>query len=130
MAVARGSAKVEAQDSSDRAHALEASAQELEEPAVYPMELEQQAAEEGEGEAMELDEKEDEEDCAPVRLAPDPGAPTAEEVENHRTTHLPYRSWCEDCVKGRGSGERHRSGPAGRVPVIACDYLIVTGRGI
>ena len=73
---------------------------------------------------------EDEEDCAPVRLAPDPGAPTAEEVESHRTTHLPYRSWCEDCVMGRGSGEQHRSGPASRIPVVACDYLIVTGRGI
>ena len=44
----------------------------------------------------------------------DARAPTAEEMETHRATHLPYRSWCEDCVMGRGSGERHRSGPAGK----------------
>ena len=31
---------------------------------------------------------------------------TAEEVEAHRTTHLPYRSWCADCVMGRGGGVR------------------------
>ena len=94
------------------------------------MELDPTAADKGGEEAMVLDDVEDEEECAPVRLAPDPGEPTAEEVESHRTTHLPYRSWCEDCVKGRGSGEQHRSGPAGRVPVISCDYLLVTGRGI
>ena len=45
------------------------------------------------GETIELDERE-EEDCAPVRIAPEPGDPTMEEVEDHRATHLPYRSWC------------------------------------
>ena len=31
---------------------------------------------------------------------------------------------------GRGSGERHRAGPTSSVPVIACDYLLVTRHGI
>ena len=79
---------------------------------------------------IELEQDEEEEERAPVRAAPDPGAPTAEEVEHHRATHLPFRSWCEDCVMGRGSGKQHRSGPAGSVPVIACDYLLVTRQGV
>ena len=50
------------------------SSQPEKEAAIYPMELDHEVAQEGEGDALELDEKEDEEDCAPVRLAPDPGA--------------------------------------------------------
>ena len=84
--------------------------------------------EDSKGEVIELEEHE--EDCAPIRLAPEPGEPTDEQVEVHRTSHLPYRSWCETCVEGRGSGEQHRSGPGSNVPVVACDYLIVTKRGI
>ena len=86
--------------------------------------------EDGEGEPMILAEEDGEEECNPARLAPEPGEPTAEEVEEHRVTHMPYRSWCEECVTGRGSGEQHRSGPTGRVPTIACDYLLVTKHGI
>ena len=32
----------------------------------------------------------------------DPRQPTDEERRTHNLTHLPYRSWCERCVKGRG----------------------------
>ena len=74
--------------------------------------------------------EDEEEDCAPRRVAPDPGAPTAEEMEEHRIDHFPYRSWCEHCVAGRGTGEQHRSGPEGSLPTVACDYLLVTKKGI
>ena len=84
---------------------------------------------EGEGEIFETDEAE--KDCAPIRVAIDPGAPTAEDIEEHRAAgHCPYRSWCEWCVKGRGVGKQHRSGPDSRIPVVSFDYLIVTKRGI
>ena len=130
MVAARGSAGGEAHSSSKACVEPGMSSRPLpygDEPDLCPMEGD---AEAGAGEPMVLKDDEDEEECAPVRKMPDPGAPTAEEVESHRTTHLPYRSWCEDCVQGRGTGEQHRSGPAGRVPVIACDYLIVTRRGV
>ena len=43
----------------------------------------------GEGEIIEAEEVE--EDCPPIRIAVDPGAPTAE-VEEHRAAgHCPYR---------------------------------------
>ena len=99
-------------------------------PDLCPMEGDPHAVEDGEGEPMIFREEDDEEECAPVRLAPEPGEPSAEQVEQHRTTHLPYRSWCEECVKGRGTGEQHRAGPGSSMPVLACDYLLVTRHGV
>ncbi len=81
----------------------------------------------GKGDVFDLG---DEEECAPRRTAPDPGAPTAEEREDHCVDHLPYRCWCEACVMGRGAGEQHRRGPECRLPVISFDYLLVTRNGI
>ena len=37
----------------------------------------------------------------------DPCMPTAEEVKRHYLTHVPYRSWCPHCVKGRGKEMAH-----------------------
>ena len=85
--------------------------------------------EKDEGELVELQD-EAEEDCAPRRTAPDPGQPTAEQIEEHRIDHLPYRCWCEHCVMGRGVGEPHKRGPEGCVPVIAFDYLMITRSGV
>ena len=31
-------------------------------------------------------------------------------------THIPYRSWCAHCVRGRGRNDPHRSGGGGRGP--------------
>ena len=84
---------------------------------------------EGNGEIIELEDVE--EDCAPCRIAIDPGAPTPEQVEEHRAAgHCPYRSWCEECVEGRGVGQQHKSGPKSKIPIVSFDYLLVTRRGI
>lgn len=40
----------------------------------------------------------------------DPRKPNREEVETHEMHHLPYRSWCEVCVRGRGRSRAHREG--------------------
>ena len=45
---------------------------------------------------------------APVKIARDPGDPTPGERERHNATHIPYRSWCPVCVKGKGKEESHR----------------------
>ena len=75
---------------------------------------------EGDGEVIELEDVE--EDCAPCRVAVDPGAPTPEQVEEQRAAgHCPYRSWCEECVEGRGVGPQHKSGPASKIPIISFD---------
>lgn len=38
----------------------------------------------------------------------DPRRPSNNEVEKHRRTHIPYRNWCEICVKSMGRDADHR----------------------
>ena len=38
----------------------------------------------------------------------DPKLPTEEEVRQHLMCHLPYRSWCHHCIRGRGRERDHR----------------------
>ena len=37
----------------------------------------------------------------------DPKLPSQSEIDFHMMTHLPYRSWCEHCVKGRAKEMSH-----------------------
>ena len=41
----------------------------------------------------------------------DPLLPGQAEVEMHMLSHLPYRSWCPHCVKGRGKEMHHQRQP-------------------
>ena len=82
------------------------------------------------GEVEEIPDDEAEAEMAPKRISPDPGQPTEQEVCEHLVDHMPYRSWCTHCVKGRGTGEQHREGAGSAIPIIAFDYLFVTERGI
>ena len=43
----------------------------------------------------------------PIKVA-DPRLPNADEIEQHNLTHLPYRSWCPHCVRGKGKTMDHR----------------------
>jgi hypothetical protein len=43
-----------------------------------------------------------------IKLRTRPGEPTAQEIEVHRATHVPFRAWCEDCVFGKAVDEPHR----------------------
>ena len=36
--------------------------------------------------------------------------PSPAEVEEHNLTHLPFRNWCEACVRGKAKDEPHRQG--------------------
>ena len=76
--------------------------------------------------AGESEQDSEQEDCMPKVVAKDPGAPTQAEIDEHNVDHIPFRSWCECCVMGRGTGEQHRAGPASTIPVIAFDFLFVT----
>ena len=38
----------------------------------------------------------------------DPREPKDEERKEHELTHLPFRSWCRHCVRGRGKEEACR----------------------
>ena len=49
------------------------------------------------------------------------------ERENHELTHLPYRSWCMDCVLGRGKKVPHlRQGVQERsIPEVSWNYFFM-----
>ena len=56
-----------------------------------------------------------------------PGQPTPAEIDEHEASgHLPYRSWCRNCVAGRGRSDLHRSEKVAPLddfhPVIGMDY--------
>ena len=74
---------------------------------VRPLEREVGEVEGEDFEEIVCEEKEGEEARAPEVLR-DPGAPTAKEIEEHNTTHLPLRSWCPRCVTGKAQDRPHR----------------------
>ena len=50
------------------------------------------------------------EPCNPVAIPMrKPDEPTAKEKAMHDVSHVPYRSWCLDCVRGRGVESPHRA---------------------
>ena len=71
------------------------------------------------------------ENVQPVRTGPSPVKPSAEEVEAHRITHYPFRSWCQWCVWGKALGEqRHASTHEHTIAIIGVDYFYLTGSDI
>ena len=66
-------------------------------------------------------------ECLPRRILPDPGQPTARQLAEHRIDHIPYRSWCPECVAARATGEQHRTAPGARtITRFSFDYLFIT----
>ena len=64
------------------------------------------------GSTRDAEEKEEEtetggEERGVARML-DPRQPSEEERRTHNLTHLPYRNWCEHCVKGRGREADHK----------------------
>jgi hypothetical protein len=74
---------------------------------------------EGEGEGRS-------EEVAGIKRLADPKKPCVEDIAEHELFHLPYRSWCEVCVKGRGKSLPHMSGKQERgLPEVHFDYMFV-----
>ena len=67
------------------------------------------------------------EEARAARPSRDPGAPTQAERDAHAATHLPFRSWCDDCVQGRRDAPPHcrTKREAGEIPEVAFDYAFV-----
>ena len=81
--------------------------------------------------AEDDDSESEDREGAQARVLPDPGEPTASQVEDHRANgHLPYRSWCRECYEGRATGEQHRKRTGERaVCVFSFDYLFLDKTG-
>ncbi len=67
------------------------------------------------------------EEARAARPSRDPGAPTQADRDAHAATHLPFRSWCVECVQGRLDAPSHfrQKREAGEVPEVAFDYAFV-----
>ena len=46
--------------------------------------------------------EEESEETRPLKRMNDPKEPSAKERRSHAQTHLPYRTWCAQCVRSRG----------------------------
>ena len=57
------------------------------------------------------------------RIVLSPEAPTMKEVLLHRVTHLPYRSWCPECIRARAVNKPywHRPAEERAVPTMCLD---------
>ena len=84
----------------------------------------------GENQEVRIKEEHEDEEIERLKHLPDPGRPTGRQVEEHRKTHLPFRSWCKWCVLGRGRGLQHRRGDGSIIPIIGMDYFFITKGGL
>ena len=87
---------------------------------------------EEENERVVIEDEGPEAEVQDNRKPHDPFMPSAAEVEEHRLTHMPYRSWCRECVEGKAIGEHRqpRSAHESRIPVIGMDYFFMTTDGL
>ena len=60
-----------------------------------------------------------------ARIAKLESLPSKEEVEAHNASHVPYRSWCPHCVKGKAKAGFHKKQDSSShtVPTISMDYF-------
>ena len=89
-------------------------------------------AEEGQERKGEEDDRDgDEEEAQQPVTRRAPKGPTKEEREKHEATHLPFREWCQHCVRGRGRNKPHKKKTEdekedNRVPRISMDYFFMS----
>ena len=70
-------------------------------------------------------------DAADLKHATDVKPPSADQVERHRVSHFPYRSWCKQCVMGRGVGRPHATSTTeSSVPIVGMDSFYITREGV
>lgn len=55
----------------------------------------------------------DDDDTRQPRPAARPVGPTEAQIDEHYPSHLDYRSWCPDCVWGKGHSKHHRASTDG-----------------
>ena len=86
----------------------------------------------GEGSAVKIEAEEEDqgEVKGSARTLQDPKLPTPNEVRAHSLTHLPFRSWCEHCVKGRGREAPHRRiAEEPKIPEVHVDFCFIGDEG-
>ena len=61
-----------------------------------------------------------------------PNMPSQEEIDQHMTNHVPFRSWCPHCVAGQAQPSQHRrrsqEEEENGVPTVSMDYMFMSSR--
>ena len=72
-------------------------------------------------------------DAQEAKPLPIPAKPTPEMIAAHEVCHLPFRSWCSHCVRGRGKSFQHRRVQHDQDddahPVVSLDYAFFGAPG-
>ena len=81
--------------------------------------------------AREVHEDNEEEGAVKPRYSRPISRPSREEVDSHMITHIPYRSWCPYCVRGKSKASAHRRADKqeGQVPIVSIDYMYMEMKG-
>ena len=102
----------------------------------FPKDIAQRDAETARvDDSMEQDREEEEEqpETEGVNARRSPKEPTELERLRHEATHVPYRSWCQHCVRGHGRRKPHyrkaEGDSEGTVPKISMAYFFLRGAG-
>ena len=69
--------------------------------------MEKEIGREWQGEGEEVRKIKAEKEEGVVKELADPRRPSGKEVEKHRRTHVPYRNWCDICVRAKGRDWDH-----------------------
>ena len=55
--------------------------------------------------------------------------PSKREMEEHMLTHIPYRSWCPHCVRGKARAKYHKGAKnEDHIPVVSADYMYMESK--
>ena len=63
-----------------------------------------------------------------IKVLPSPNPPSRQEALEHYCTHIPFRSWCPHCVRGKSKAAHHKaSGGMSKsdTPVVSFDYAFI-----
>ena len=88
---------------------------------------EEEEPEDASGEGANPEEEEEPEEALRAKAVKAPVRPSQEEVDEHMATHLPFRSWCPHCVRGKSKGKPHRKPTKEHreIPTVALDYTFM-----
>ena len=75
-------------------------------------------------------EEEEQQQAVPARGLKSPDQPTPQERAEHNLTHLPFRSWCKQCVQNKSKADAHpKQQRNSRAPVVQFDFCYFTSLG-
>ena len=73
--------------------------------------------------------EEDAAGCRRPKQLKETAEPTEKEVNEHNLTHLPFRTWCAHCIRGKAKNPPHKRQKENerekRTPVISADYCFL-----